>query len=175
MDENFHRKHFLSEAAHKAVNRYVQITAQYINLFATDNMKVLDVGGSDGIMQEFVKGQIKSIDIFPASEKVSKGTIHDEPNNVYDLIIYNHVLEHIHKSYDELEKAVACLKPKGYLFIACPYYTAPWAYEPEDHIQLYNEHILRRQLESVGMTVVEYSKHCFREDKVEQWIVAQKA
>ena len=174
MNENFHRDHFLNKDEHQRINRLVQITAQYINLFISDDMDVLDVGGADGIMLDYIKGKAKSIDIFPADERVKFGTIYEEPKESYDMIIYNHVIEHIWKSYDEIEAAVQRLRPNGYIFIACPYFNAPWAYNLEPHVQLFNEHILRKMLKSLNVETLEYSRHCFREDKEEQWIIGIK-
>lgn len=174
MERHFHRDHFLDPAAHAAVNRYVQITASYINLFLAERMLILDVGGADGIIQEFLLGKVKSIDIDPASERVKEGTIFDEPDDTYDAVIYNHVLEHIWRSYEEIGAATKKLKRGGILFIACPYHTAPWAYNTDAHIQLFDEHNLSLLVREHGLKVVEYSRHCFRDDKEEQWLVAKK-
>lgn len=134
----------------------------------------MDVGGSDGIMQDFLNGKVKSIDIFSASKRVVEGTIFGENDDYYDMIIYNHVLEHIWKFYEEIEAASKKVKNGGFLFIACPCSDMQWAYEYKSHVVLFNETILRRLVERHGFEVVEYSKHCFREDKVEQWLVAKK-
>jgi SAM-dependent methyltransferase len=59
------------------------------------------------------------------------GTIGDlPPGQVFDAILYIDVLEHIEDDASEFRRAVACLRPGGYLIILCPAHQ--WLYSPFD-------------------------------------------
>lgn len=173
-DINFNRDHFNDPVEHKRVNRLIEITAAYINLFLNEGSEILDVGAADGEMAKFLKGSVKSIDTLPASDNVVKGTIFDEKPETYSAVIYNHVIEHIWEFYKEIEQAVACLKPEGLLFIECPVADSPWAYNLDAHITLFRKETFEKLAKELDLEMVEYSTHCFRDDKVEQWVVLRK-
>lgn len=169
---SIHREHFFDEGQTKDIRRYIQITAAYLNLFLTGKETVLDVGASDGEMGRHLNCEYSGIDIFPAAENVSKGDIFDVKKR-YKMLIFNHTLEHMENTHDVLRKAHDCLYDDGYLFVNVP--IGAWAYEIEGHCILFNETILTRVLEQCGFEVVESSKHVFRGDNVELWVMAQKS
>lgn len=71
-----------------------------------------------------------------------------------------------------LEKAYSILNPNGYLFINVP--IGEWAYTIRSHIVLFNETILTRNLEMAQFKILETSTHCFRDNKIELWIMCTK-
>ncbi len=170
-DTNFHRGHFNNEEEHKKVNRYIEITCSYINLFLNSNMTILDVGAADAEMSKYLNGIYSGIDINPASNLVKSGDIFTINNN-YDCLIFNHTLEHMPNTQQILDKAYSIINPNGYLFINVP--IGEWAYNIKSHIILFNEVILKRNLENAGFKIIETSTHCFRENKVELWMMCQK-
>lgn len=166
-----HRVHFLNEDEYKAVNRYIEITCSYLNLFTKEDTKILDVGASDGEMSKYLKGDYHGVDIEPADEKIEQGDIFTV-NGQYDLIIFNHTLEHMENTHNILKEVRTKLNENGLLFINVP--IGEWAYDIEGHIVLFNQEILERLLTNYGFKIVEVSTHCFRDNKVELWVMSQK-
>lgn len=162
---NIHQEHFKNQTKKEKIDRYIKITCAYLNLFEFET--VLDVGASDGKIGEFIKGQYTGIDINPMSDRVDKKSIFDISNN-FDLIIFNHVLEHMPNSQDVI-KQVGMISKK-YVFINVP--IGEWAYKLEGHINLFNLPILERNMK--GFCLLESGYHCFRENKVELWTMWKK-
>jgi 2-polyprenyl-3-methyl-5-hydroxy-6-metoxy-1,4-benzoquinol methylase len=100
---------------------------------APENKRVIEVGcGAGGILYPFKIMGFKTIGFDLGEQYLSFGKEHYDldlrnkafnPDNVVgkaDLIIYNHVLEHIPNLIDELKCARAALSEEGLLYIAVP-------------------------------------------------------
>lgn len=167
---NFHREHLNDAQSHAEVNSYIRQVAMYLSYFVKEHDRILDVGASDGEMAKYMPANYTGIDISPASKMVKKATIYDIKDR-YDLIIYNHVLEHIKTPYEEIQKAASCLKKGGSIFVACPTIKDAWAWELQGHYCLLNYEIVKKIAEFANLSIVEYSTHCLRADHEEQWII----
>jgi ubiquinone/menaquinone biosynthesis C-methylase UbiE len=168
----FHKQHLLSAKEHKEINRYIQICAQFYNLHILTSDKVLEVGASDGEFSKYLKGNYSGIDIEPASDQIIEGTIFSQESNTFNVILYNHVLEHIMNIGTELIEIVRTLKPQGKLIINVPDCSSEWAWKEDGHYILFNQFTLQKLLEHHGFEVQETFKIIFREQKVETIIVA---
>lgn len=159
------------------VHRYVEIQANYL-YETTKPLRVLDVGAADGYMLSLFKKKkckVTGIDINPLSPSVKELTIHQLPEiETYDLIVYNHVLEHCIDYKEQLDASVKRIMAGGYLFIAVPEGNSPWAYEYEGHVVRFTQDKLVETLQDALMTVVETFHVRFREDKEEIWALSQK-
>lgn len=173
--KNFNRDHFNNEEEHKKVNRYIEITAAYIQTFIPNQAwKILDVGAADGELSKHLKAKVESIDIEPATPDIKAATISDMPLKYYDMIVYNHVLEHIEDIYGEIRRAIKSIKDDGYLFIACPDASSPWAYELDAHISMINRYTIKKFCDMFDLKLIEQSYHCFRDNRLEIWNMLQK-
>ncbi len=172
--KNFNRDHFNDPEEHKRVNRYIEITASYIRLFIDKDYKVLDVGAADGELSHYLPCLVDGIDIEPATDNIQKATIFDMPLDYYDMIVYNHVLEHIEDIYGEIRRAIQSLKQNGYLFIACPDASSEWAYNLDAHISMINKYTIDKFCKKFNLSLIEQSYHCFRDNRIEIWNVLQK-
>ncbi len=114
--------------------------------------KILDVGcGAAHLlysMQEAGFTQLLGIDPFNAKDiqydnglRVEKKSIHDlqleNPQDGWDLIMFNHSYEHVYDQYEVLQKAHSLLKPGGICMIRIPTVTS-WAWRTygTDWVQL---------------------------------------
>lgn len=98
----------------------------------TNTGKVLEVGCSNGLMLSLLKDvgwKVKGVEISKAAAKIAeeRGVIvirqpFEKVNfkERFDLIIFNHTLEHIKDPLGALEKAKRLLKLKGTLYIDLP-------------------------------------------------------
>jgi len=82
----------------------------------------------------------------PACCEVIQGTLADLPvGAVFDTLLYMDVLEHIEDDRAETERAVAWLRPHGYLVVLAPAH--PWLFTPFDtaigHYRRYTKRTLR--------------------------------
>lgn len=151
--------------------------------------RILDVGCATGILLESLKDcGFGTIGIEPnknaykiAKNKLGKN-IYNEPSSVFyknnktkfDVIIYNHVLEHIHKIREELENLKKHLKVGGLLLINVPN-TDNFVYKfrqekweslmPLQHVWHFNTNYLVSFLERSGFTFKE--KQFFNHSRVD--------
>ena len=171
-----HREHFLDKTEKAKIDRYVEICAQFYNLHINSIAdKVLDVGASDGQLINHIKcDSYYAIDIKPAAKFVQKGTIMGIAESTFNVVVYNHVFEHLINPSLELQQIHKVLKYQGKLILNVPYFTAPWAWELEGHYHMYNEKNLSRLLELHGFTTIEFFRVIFRENKEELILIAQK-
>lgn len=103
--------------------------------------KLLDVGANLGLLvaQALESGyDAKGLDIdqgsieagkkmFNLNERLFFSSLSESGyKNEFDILVYNHVLEHIKDINAELTLAHAALKEKGLLFIAVPNYNSLW-------------------------------------------------
>jgi SAM-dependent methyltransferase len=181
MTDIAHRRHFATPEELDKVRRYQEITWHYIESFFdnTQGKDVLDVGASEGWLKKFVRGNYCAIDISPLGDYVLPGTILQVgnlfPDKRFDLIVYEHVLEHVDSPLENLYAAFQIMKPlTSFLFIAVPYVTAPWAWEETTHLHLFNEVNLLKMLIKAGFTPIEWLTLSLRKDAVELWMVSKK-
>lgn len=100
---------------------------------------------------------------FAAAKRLNIESI-DEPNDVYDLVICFHVLEHIEHDIKAMEELFRIIRPKGKCIIQTPFKTGE-IYENEqikteedrvihfgqrDHVRIYSVEGLMKRLEGVG-------------------------
>lgn len=97
-----------------------------------------------------------------AGLKVVEGTLlgADLPRGAYDVVRFNHSLEHTHDPAAYLARARELLKPGGLLVVSVPNYDGatysrfPRAVEAPRHLFYFNPSSLRRHLEARGFDVV---------------------
>jgi SAM-dependent methyltransferase len=181
MIDTAHRRHFGSVEELQKVRRYQQITWGYIKTLYYDlpHNSILDVGASEGYLKDLCSSWYCGIDISPIGDYVIKGTILDVsklvPDRLFDLIIYEHVLEHVDEPLSNLYTAYNLLKPNGLLFIAVPYASCPWAWEEVSHLHLFNEVNLEKMLIKAQFDIIEWVKVELRKDAIELWMVSKKS
>ena len=84
----------------------------------------------------------------------------DLPASAYDVVRFNHSLEHTHDPAAYLARARALLKPGGLLVVSVPNYDGatydlfPQAVESPRHLFYFNPSSLRRHLEAKGFDIV---------------------
>jgi len=162
--KSIHRPYY-NNILNKEHNRYKLIDSQYYNLFIKDTDRVLDVGAGDGLFSKYLKGIYRGIDIDPVVniKNVEKKTIFDIENEIinnkikhYNIILFNHVIEHLLNVGDTLKCAYNCLKTKGYILIQVPYFTENIAFTASGHFNLFNEITLIRLLNEYKFKIIEY-------------------
>jgi predicted SAM-dependent methyltransferase len=106
-------------------------------------------------------------DLYPAAPDIVKVDMLNiqYPNDSFDFVIANHVLEHVHDEMQALKELHRVLKPGGFAILQTPYSakllhtfcdagidddeSRLQAYGQEDHVRLYGRDIFER-FESVG-------------------------
>ena len=143
--------------------------------------KVLEIGSSTGIFLSLLKQQdweVQGIEPSkPAASAAQKRKIPtivatfenaDISHNSFDLIIFNHVLEHMENPLEVLQKANAVLKKDGLIFIDAPNFAsltariwgAHWAYIlPKEHRWHFTPQALSLLLEKVGFKMLYCETH----------------
>lgn len=133
---------------------------------------VLDVGSGNCGMREWLKNY-NGIDPYFKHEHSMQKSIYDI-EQVYDLVIYNHVLEHIKNPYNEIEEAFKkCRK----IFVAVPSVNAKnkyWLDGVDDHLHVFTPNTLKRLLVNCGFSVVFLQQKEIQKDRLEIWAVAEK-
>lgn len=69
---------------------------------------------------DYFESDLKAIDRFFLIDLDSL-QLDEIPDNFYDVIVMNHVIEHIHKGKEVVQKLTAKLKKGGYFYIECPH------------------------------------------------------
>jgi len=98
-------------------------------------------------------------DLYPTNEKIHRINIEktEFPNNYFDFIIANHILEHVSNDTAALQEVRRVLKPGGYVILQTPYSAKLkavfsdegidtdsarlQAYGQEDHVRLYGSNL----------------------------------
>lgn len=140
---------------------------------------VLDVGCSSGLLMQLLKK--KGYDVYGiepnknAWNKVYKyfnknvfyGTLnsYEKKKNIpeFDIIIFNHVLEHIEKIHEQIKIAKKLLKPHGLLIVGIPNvrniifmlrqkYWEPLM--PKEHIWHLTDHYMQSLIEELGFKTI---------------------
>lgn len=143
-----------------------------------DGAKVLDFGSGPGflirnLIDLGIGKRLYAFDQSPLAQaellKLEVTMIEDSKNpeaNQYDLIIANHVIEHLEDPISTIEDFVSWLQPNGKLLIGTPDFLSPSAllfrdryrmlHEPT-HISLFSLDSLLRMLRHYGLTVINVS------------------
>lgn len=137
--------------------------------------KVLEVGCSTGIMLDILKKEDwETWGVEPSkSGAVAKKRGHKVvknyfektklPKNYFDLVVMNHVLEHMDDPVRVLEKTKTVLKKGGIVYVDVPnigslaskIYGKNWKYLlPDEHIHHFTPETLKKLLEEAGFKVV---------------------
>lgn len=160
---------------------FLPIVNKIIKIKETGN--VLDVGCSSGLLIEILKNKgLKVCGIEPdykayyyAKQKLGRniffGTIENfikKNQQKFDVIIFNHVLEHIEKADDQLKIARKLLKKKGLLVVGIPntrnliFFVRGKFWEPlmpKEHIWHFSDKYMINLIKLNGFSIdsVEYS------------------
>lgn len=87
---------------------------------------------------------------------------HSWPDNHFDAVTMNHVIEHLHDPVDTLRRSWRLLKPGGLVRVITPnfgswgrlYYGSDWVpLDPPRHLILFTERSLRQAMERCGFSV----------------------
>ena len=143
----------------------------------------LDVGGADGYLASLIPNCLV-VDPYPVPEDqmhivpmaFNECTIY-EVDELFELIVYNHVLEHIKRDYDEIEQAATRLVPGGYLFIAVPSSDSEnteWLSGVEPHVHIYDPNTLKRIARHAGLKVVSAVFMELEKGRREIWMTARR-
>lgn len=141
--------------------------------------KVLEVGCSTGIFLNLLKDkgwEVTGIEISTKASDIAKKKgiriINQkfekiEVSEKFDLIIFNHTLEHLENPIETLKKAKKLLLPKGYLYIDLPNFGGVSAkllkirwplLLPEEHLWHFSEASLKLLLENLDFKIVYVNK-----------------
>ncbi|NOZ51522.1 MAG: class I SAM-dependent methyltransferase [Gammaproteobacteria bacterium] len=139
--------------------------------------KLLDVGCGDGsyirYMQE-LGWDVKGIDFDPEalSNARAKGLFvqlgdlaqQQFPENTFDVITVNHVIEHVPEPLGLLQESQRILKPGGMLMIATPniaslghqFFESGWVHlDPPRHLHIFTSSSLVTVVKKVGLQIIE--------------------
>lgn len=141
--------------------------------------RVLDIGSSTGLMLKIFKDvgwEVQGIEPSPKASVYSikqgiptlKTTFEKAKlkNGYYDVVIFNHVLEHLDNPIKTLEKAQTALKKGGLMVISVPnfgslsarIYGAEWQYVlPQEHKWHFTCRALSVLLKAHGFRVLQWS------------------
>ena len=153
-------------------------TAQHIRRFRRENGSLLEVGVGSGALLDFMRNdgfEVTGCDISRAICKhveksygitIYNDVICDLPVNVqYDVIVMNHVLEHVSDPIKLLQDAYARLKQNALLHLAVPNLSSwgamlpGWtSYEPY-HLLYFTPETLEMALERAGFRVLLLKTH----------------
>lgn len=132
----------------------------------------LDIGCGDGGMNQYLPGW-HGVDLHPQAENIHQGTIYTVDAR-YDLIIYNHVLEHIEHCYEEVRTAA---RKCNTIFVAVPSVEATnkdWLYGVEEHLHIFSQETLVRLLRRCGFREVTIVIKELQKGREEIWAIGRK-
>lgn len=97
--------------------------------------------------------------------KVSLGGVHDlsYPDDTFDAVIMNHIVEHLHDPASILRECLRILKKGGVLVLATPninsfghrYFKSAWrGLEPPRHLYIFSVNTLKKLAENAGFGLV---------------------
>jgi hypothetical protein len=127
-------------------------------------MRILDFGGGDGRLMRTFRAAghhtfLVDYNISPVEWIQKLGDTLDNltPTTRFDLIVANHVLEHVAEPTDVVRRLSRHLYEDGHLFLEVPmeiWRAAPAPLEPVTHVNYFVPGSLRRCLEEAGFDVV---------------------
>lgn len=137
--------------------------------------KVLEVGCSTGLLLSLLKKsgwKVSGVELSKKAAEVANkkgidviiGTFEQfKTTEKYNLLIFNHVLEHLENPSEVLKKSRSLLKDEGYLFISLPNFDSFTALVsksnwplllPEEHLWHFTNKSLRILLKKMGFKIV---------------------
>jgi 2-polyprenyl-3-methyl-5-hydroxy-6-metoxy-1,4-benzoquinol methylase len=122
----------------------------YFKPYLGTGQRVLDFGcGNGGILRQIQKnvGVVDGVEVNPAAREVARSSgvnVYDSVESIpvgteYDVIISNHVFEHVRDVCGTLEKLRRLLRPGGKLILKLPFddsnarYQQAWSVDDIDH------------------------------------------
>lgn len=185
-----HRAHMATEVDLNMVRGYQRHVWAWLEVKMVLYGDILDVGASEGYFKQLMTWEQESytgIDISPATDHVLQATleqfIQGSPDERYDLVIYNHVFEHLPRPGLELEMVHSVLNQDGHLFISVPLAGTDTANLDHFHLYGYSPVIMRRLLDYFKFSIVDQIQVDLRQDlldcspqerRTEIWTLAQK-
>jgi SAM-dependent methyltransferase len=138
----------------------------------TRNARVLDVGGGDGKLVDELRlagllGECTVFDPFASADRtpggatIVRGSMNDV-DGTFDLVMFNHSLEHHPDPRAALQEAAARLRPRGHLVVRTPTvssecwerYGVDWVeLDAPRHLSIPSEFALHDLLDRVGLRV----------------------
>jgi len=146
----------------KKADKIIKIVSQYQNL---ESSSLLDIGtGSGHISYEFSRNakSVASVDVTDErhiKEGYSFDLVENEKlpyeNLSFDIVVSNHIVEHVQDQDLHLKEAMRVLKPNGVLYLATP--NKLWLTDPHYKLPLLNW--MPRKLSNAGLKLVSRGKH----------------
>jgi 2-polyprenyl-3-methyl-5-hydroxy-6-metoxy-1,4-benzoquinol methylase len=101
--------------------------------------------------------------------KVKKGTLKESSykKNIFDVVMYQDVIEHVTDPVQELKRVYKILKPGGVVFLVTPDVGGLWAkllgslwyhYKPVEHVVYFSQKTMQLALENAGFDNIKTSK-----------------
>lgn len=123
---------------------------------------VLDFGAGSGKQRKILEERAttyKSLDIDPALKPDIVGDVTNPPlpDNSFDTIVSNQVMEHVEKPWMMIHHIARMLRPGGVCIVSAPF-MAPFHANPTDFFR-FTEQGMRSLCEGEGLTVLLCTKH----------------
>lgn len=119
-----------------------------------------DAGGRDWRYLERLGKELYIVDISPQENfpNLIVQSIEEKtpfPNEFFDGVVMNEVLEHLFRDAAALEEVYRILKPEGILVVTVPYFSNEQD-APEFHVRAHTPKTIRRLLENCGFEIEEH-------------------
>jgi SAM-dependent methyltransferase len=137
-------------------NNSCQITKKWLNVKEYHGVDRELYGGADTDYQQMQR-------VFTAD--LNESDLAEIPNDTYDYVIMNHVIEHLQNGLDVLDKLAPKLKVGGYIYIETPSYRTynyPSAdgflnfYDDPTHVRVYDIHDVVDRLAMNGFRILKF-------------------
>jgi len=158
------------------------------------NIKILDIGAGTGLLLKLLKSKqynnLEGVELSRWACNIAKNEFNLNVKNInieeadfsinhFDLIIANHILEHLLKPINIFNKINSFLKPGGILFLSTPNGTClnfrlvkkKWRHLiPNEHIFLFNEKSLKLFLKKTNFKLLELRKRLYSDGNLLTYI-----
>ncbi|WP_161968483.1 class I SAM-dependent methyltransferase [Desulfitobacterium hafniense] len=165
----------------EATRNYFQHILKLIEPYIHTESKILDIAGAWGELGEYMaKNGYPNVTILDPCEECilfakQKGLLTVQTDSTemgkvlqerYDLIIFNHTLEHILEIREAIENACKLLKDKGHIFIELPdaeeyanQSLPPFTYFTYEHVIHFTVHDIENLSKRYGLEIVGWNKY----------------